>query len=139
LLTVAKQNWPQNKAVWKTAESSRKRAGFGRRRKRMSGGGEAQMRWIVDYGRLMETKRKKDPISRSFKRRNIENHLPGTNFLRFPNSQSTHHTHIAFKTHFTSFLSTNYGYWLQFWLILELRLRLRLRLRLHSWPLEGLA
>jgi hypothetical protein len=78
LLTLAKQNRPQNKAVWKTAESSGKRAGFGRRRKRMSGGGEAQMmRRIVDYGRLTETKREKDPVSRSFKRRNIEkNKLP---------------------------------------------------------------
>jgi hypothetical protein len=54
---------------------------------RMSSRGEEQMMMrIIDYGRLTEMKREKEPVSRSFKRRNIENNLPGTNFLRFPNS-----------------------------------------------------
>jgi hypothetical protein len=105
--------------LWKTAESSGKRAGFGKRRSRMSNGGEEHMmRRMVDYGRLTEMKREKKPVSRSFKRRNIENNLPGTNFLCFPNSRSTHHSYTAFKTHSTSLLSTNHGCRLQFRLIL---------------------
>jgi hypothetical protein len=49
----------------KTAESSGKRVGFERRRRRMTSEGEEQkVRRIVDYGRLTEMKREKEPVGK---------------------------------------------------------------------------
>jgi hypothetical protein len=56
---------------------------------------EQMMKKIIDNGKLIKIKREKEFISKSFKRRNIENNLLGINYLHFPNSQGTYHSHMA--------------------------------------------
>jgi hypothetical protein len=82
------------------------------------------MRRIVDYRRLTEMKRERKLVSRSFKRRNIEDNLLRANFLKY---LGTCHSHTVLKPPSTKLLSThplssNRGHQKQFQLQFQLQL-----------------
>ncbi|KAI9762602.1 MAG: hypothetical protein M1840_001195 [Geoglossum simile] len=51
---------------------------------------EQRIRRIVNYKRLTKMKRERKLVSKSFKSRNIEDNLPGANFLKYLNTCHSH-------------------------------------------------